>query len=67
VRRSGALLSEAGIKLPDDLGEVGKQLAVVLDAAVAAWPARRQAKCSARCLPDPLETFSDGHHCAIRA
>jgi predicted RNase H-like nuclease len=62
-----ALLSGAGITLPDDLGMVGERAAVddVLDATVAAWTARRYATGTARCLPDPPERFSDGHSCAI--
>jgi predicted RNase H-like nuclease len=33
----------------------------VLDAAVAAWSARRFAKGEATSMPDPPEVFIDGH------
>jgi predicted RNase H-like nuclease len=61
------LLAQAGITLPGDLGRAGEQAGVddVLDAAAAAWTARRISQGSARCLPDPPETFSDGLPCAI--
>jgi predicted RNase H-like nuclease len=61
------LLAEAGIRLPDDLGEAGERAAVddVLDAAAVAWTARRVASGRARCVPDPPQTFSDGLAAAI--
>jgi predicted RNase H-like nuclease len=64
-----ALLAQHGIVIPDDLGQVGEQAAVddVLDAAVAAWSARRYAAGAARSYPDQPERFSDGHPCAIWA
>jgi predicted RNase H-like nuclease len=37
----------------------------VLDAAIAAWTARRVASGQARAVPDPPERFSDGLPCAI--
>jgi predicted RNase H-like nuclease len=47
-----AALARAGIDLPDDLGEAGTVHPVdVLDAAVAAWSARRYAEGRARSLP----------------
>ncbi len=57
-----ALLAQAGIVLAGDLGPDGEQAGVddVLDAAAAAWTARRVSQGSARCLPDPPEVFSDG-------
>ena len=57
-----ALLARAGIILDGDLGLAGEQAGVddVLDAAAAAWTARRVSQGSARCLPDPPEIFSDG-------
>lgn len=66
VRRR-ALLADAGIVLAGELGEVGAAVAVddILDAAVAAWTARRVARGQALSMPDPPETFSDGLSCAI--
>jgi len=48
-------------------GEVGAEVAVddILDAAVAAWTARRVARGQALSMPDPPEIFSDGLLCAI--
>jgi predicted RNase H-like nuclease len=65
VRRG--LLAQAGITLAGDLGPAGQQAGVddVLDAAAAAWTARRVSQGTARCLPDPPETFSDGIPSAI--
>ena len=61
------LLAEAGIELPDDLGPAGSGAAVVdvLDAAAAAWTARRVAHGQASPMPDPPEVFSDGLPAAI--
>ncbi|MEO3786822.1 DUF429 domain-containing protein [Actinocorallia sp. B10E7] len=61
------LLARAGIMLPNELGDPGLKANVgdMLDAAVAAWTARRVARGEARALPDPPETFSDGLSCAI--
>jgi predicted RNase H-like nuclease len=66
VRRR-RLLATAGITLPDDLGAAGRVAAVddVLDAAVAAWTARRIARGEAQPMPNPPELFSDGLPCAI--
>lgn len=63
------LLTDAGIHLPDDLGPAGSAAAIddVLDAAAAAWTARRVAQGQARAMPDPPETFSDGIPAAIWA
>ncbi|WP_143590550.1 DUF429 domain-containing protein [Thermoactinospora rubra] len=62
-----ALLEGAGIVVPADLGAAGAAAAVddVLDAAVAAWTARRVAAGLAVPLPDPPEVFGDGLPCAI--
>lgn len=62
-----ALLAGAGIVLADDLGPAGAMSAVddVLDAAAAAWTARRVATGQAHCLPDPPQRFDDGVPCAI--
>lgn len=50
------LLSEAGISLPDAIPEIGSAVADdVVDAAAAAWSARRIAIGTARSLPDPPE------------
>jgi predicted RNase H-like nuclease len=56
------LLAESGIVLDGDLGLAGEQAGVddVLDAAAAAWTARRVSQGSARCLPPSPEVFSDG-------
>jgi len=66
VRRR-SLLAAAGVVLAGELGEVGAEVAVddILDAAVAAWTARRVARGQALSMPDPPETFSDGLSCAI--
>jgi len=67
AERRRALLARAGITLAGDLGLAGEQAGVddVLDAAAAAWTARRVSQGTARRLPDPPETFSDGLPCAI--
>jgi hypothetical protein len=65
VRRR--LLADAGLRLPDDLGEAGVLASVddVHDAAVAAWTARRYRDGQATPVPDPPEVFGDGWPCAI--
>ncbi|GHJ44324.1 hypothetical protein Cs7R123_16660 [Catellatospora sp. TT07R-123] len=62
-----ALLVEAGIVLASELGPVGRLARVddVLDAAAAAWSARRVAAGTAACLPAEPEVFSDGLPAAI--
>ncbi len=62
-----ALLAREGIVLDGDLGLAGEQAGVddVLDAAAAAWTARRVSQGSARCLPLSPEVFSDGIPAAI--
>jgi predicted RNase H-like nuclease len=67
AERRRVLLAQAGIILAGDLGLAGQQAGVddVLDAAAAAWTARRVSQGTARCLPDPPETFSDGLPSAI--
>lgn len=69
VERRRELLNEAGIRLGGYLGDAGRAARVndVLDAAAAAWSARRVAKGAAISLPDPPEMFSDGWTCAIWA
>jgi predicted RNase H-like nuclease len=61
------LLAGAGISLPCDLGPAGDKAGVddVLDAAVAAWTARRVLHGQARSMPSPPELFSDGLPSAI--
>ncbi|HZB32080.1 MAG TPA: DUF429 domain-containing protein [Streptosporangiaceae bacterium] len=61
------LLTAAGIDLTGDLGAAGAAARVddILDAAAAAWTARRVARGQAQSLPDPPQTFSDGLPCAI--
>jgi len=64
LRRS--LLSSAGIDLPDDLGRAGAvPVDDVLDAAAAAWSARRYALGQAVPLPSPPEVDPDGRQLAI--
>jgi len=67
AERRRALLADAGVVLDGELGEVGAAVAVddILDAAVAAWTARRVARGEALSIPDPPEVFSDGLLCAI--
>ena len=62
-----ALLAREGVVLDGDLGLAGEQAGVddVLDAAAAAWTARRVSQGSARCLPLSPEVFSDGIPAAI--
>ncbi|XVQ09769.1 DUF429 domain-containing protein [Spirillospora sp. CA-255316] len=62
-----ALLAAHGVTLPADLGPPGTAAGVddVLDAAAAAWTARRIAQGEAESLPDRPEVFSDGLPCAI--
>ena len=63
------LLAAAGIRLKGQLGLAGEVGAVddVLDAAAAAWTARRYADGQARPMPETPEVFSDGIECAIWA
>lgn len=59
------LLADAGIVLPDVMAEVGTVVADdVVDAAAAAWSARRIATGTAATFPDPPET-SGGRPIAI--
>lgn len=61
-----ALLAEAGIKLTGDLGPAGKAAVDdVLDAAIAAWTARRVHLGAALTFPTPPETLADGTEAAI--
>lgn len=64
-RRS--LLESAGIVMPDDIGPAGRRAAVddLLDAAAAAWSARRIADGIAGCLPNPPERDPEGRPIAI--
>jgi predicted RNase H-like nuclease len=61
------LLADAGIVLTGDLGPAGAAAKVddVLDAAAAAWTARRVLEGEAESLPDVPEVFSDGLPSAI--
>ena len=61
------LLTEHGIALPTDLGPDPGRAGVddVLDAAAAAWTARRVQSGDAFSLPDPPEPLPDGVSCAI--
>lgn len=63
-----AALARAGIRLPADLGHAGAVAGAddVLDAAAAAWSARRVAAGQAVCFPDPPEDV-DGRSVAIWA
>ncbi|MGH3875671.1 MAG: DUF429 domain-containing protein [Actinophytocola sp.] len=60
------LLTDIGITI-GDIGEAGARANVddVLDAAVAAWTARRVNQGTATSLPATPETFTDGVHSAI--
>lgn len=62
-----ARLAEQDIPLDRSLGPDPGRAGVddVLDAAAAAWSARRYAAGAARSLPDPPERFGDGIRCAI--
>lgn len=65
VRRR--VLLDAGIVLPGELRGRGWAVDDALDAAAAAWTARRVARGEALSFPDPPEVFSDGIPAAIRA
>ncbi|HEX6074819.1 MAG TPA: DUF429 domain-containing protein [Micromonosporaceae bacterium] len=69
VERRRQLLAKAGIRLVGELGHVGSLAGVddVLDAAAAAWSARRVAAGEASSLPSPPQMFSDGLPSAIWA
>lgn len=68
VRRE-ELLRQHGVRLPRDIGPAGRLVPVddVLDAAAAAWTARRAAAGEARCVPAEPEVFGDGLPAAIWA
>jgi predicted RNase H-like nuclease len=61
------LLATQGVSIPDDVGDLGRHAGVadVLDAAAAAWSARRASEGQAVSMPDPPEVFSDGWPSAI--
>lgn len=61
------LLDKEGISLHGQLGAAGARAAVddVLDAAAAAWTARRVAAGGAFSIPSQPEHFSDGWPCAM--
>jgi predicted RNase H-like nuclease len=60
------LLANAGGEIPTDLGEAGRcGVDDVLDAAAAAWTARRVLTGVAQRAPDPPDRFSDGLESAI--
>ncbi|GAB2679576.1 DUF429 domain-containing protein [Kribbella swartbergensis] len=63
------LLANAGMQVPADIGPAGESAAVddVLDAAAAAWTARRYAEGRALAYPEPPELFGDGTPAAIWA
>ena len=63
------LLDAAGVRLTNELALAGVVAAVddILDAAAAAWTARRYAGGQAKSMPVTPETFSDGIVCAIWA
>ncbi|HZC98811.1 MAG TPA: DUF429 domain-containing protein [Actinomycetes bacterium] len=67
MQRRRRLLRSAGIELADDLGEAGRRAAAddVLDAAAAAWSARRLLAGIARPLPDPPAVGRHGRPVAI--
>jgi predicted RNase H-like nuclease len=62
------LISANGIVLEEVGPEVGLAgVDDVLDAAAAAWTARRRDRGTARAHPQPPQVFSDGISCAIWA
>ncbi|MFD0592702.1 DUF429 domain-containing protein [Catellatospora coxensis] len=67
VERRRALLAAEGVLPAGDLGAAGHVAGVddVLDAAAAAWSARRVLCGTAVCRPEEPEVFSDGLRCAI--
>ena len=67
LERRRELLRAAGIALAGDLGEAGRLAAPddVLDAAAAAWTARRLLRGTARPLPDPPQAGPAGRPLAI--
>ncbi|WP_239103359.1 DUF429 domain-containing protein [Microbispora corallina] len=69
AERRRELLAAEGVEVAGDLGPAGAFAGVddVLDAAAAAWTARRVARGAARPLPDPPEDLGDGRPCAIWA
>jgi len=67
IEQRRELLADAGISLVGDLGLPGRMARVddILDAAAAAWSARRVAAGTAVCLPAEPEVFGDGLPAAI--
>jgi predicted RNase H-like nuclease len=63
------LLASAGIEVPADIGLAGESAAVddVLDAAAAAWTAKRYSEGRAVAFPETPEQFGDGPAAAIWA
>jgi predicted RNase H-like nuclease len=63
------LLAGAGIQIPADIGPAGESAAVddVLDAAAAAWTAKRYHEGTAVALPETPERLGDGPPAAIWA
>ncbi|WP_442914336.1 DUF429 domain-containing protein [Kribbella sp. NBC_00709] len=63
------LLAAAGMTVVGDIGFAGEVAGVddVLDAAAAAWTARRYAEGRARAYPSPPEQLGDGIPSAIWA
>jgi predicted RNase H-like nuclease len=61
------MLGRVEIALPDDIGPTGRGTGVddVLEAAAAAWSARRIADGTAQCLGDPPERDTQGRPIAI--
>lgn len=69
VQQRLALLRSAGIELPEDLGDVNAiAMDDVVDAAVAAWSARRIARGEARSFPEePTQRDRSGRSIAVLA
>lgn len=64
--RRRALLAAHGLTIPDELPRIGTAGADdVLDAAAAAWTARRYARDAATSLPNPPQQLPGGGRCAI--
>lgn len=67
VRARRRSLADAGIELPDDLGEADAvPVDDILDAAVVAWTADRVGRDVHETLPDPPDVGDDGLPAAIR-
>lgn len=62
IHQRQRLLAKGGMRIQRDLGEAGRVAGIddILDAAVAAWTAKRFHAGDASCIPDIPEDFGDG-------